>query len=396
MTTYFSSGVTCRPGSVSRLSAAPSAVESLRVGTAVHFIGLLRSPVSWAKVGRETVAALDSLGAHVSSVSLKGFLYDEAFPLPEAVEAATARERREGWDVALDYPPNFARLTGRRRAGILIWEADRFPPHWARPAARYLDVAFVPSRFCLEAAARSGIPREKLVVAPFGVDTAVYNPDGPAAALPTGRSFNFLAVAAAHIRKGLAELVTAFRDAFTATDDVGLLIKCPPAESLSGRPWEYASFRDFLPEDAGGRIALVAGSLSEGEMAALYRAADVYVQPSYGESFGLGALEAAGCGKPVVATGWGGALSYLDGSNSWLLECDLVDAGAFAYDWRRGDGPVRMARPRVDHLAEVLRRAYEDAAARAAKAAAARQTALAFTWRNSAEAVLRTLEARSQ
>jgi D-inositol-3-phosphate glycosyltransferase len=52
------------------------------------------------------------------------------------------------------------------------------------------------------------------------------------------------------------------------------------------------------------------GSRSQEELPAYYAAADVVAMPSYSESFGLVALEAMACGRPVVASRVGG-LAYL-------------------------------------------------------------------------------------
>ncbi len=362
----------------------------LHMENALHLISLMRSPVSWAKVARELGAALDAEGAYLSAVSLKGFLYDESFPLPAALEAALSRRRKPGLDLALDYPPNFSRLDGRRRAGILIYEADRFPPHWSEAASRHLDLAFVPSRFTLEAAAASGVPRDMLRLAPFGVNTRLYTPDGPPFDLPPGPAFTILAVAAPHVRKGLAELTAALTLAFGPSDDVRLVIKTPPLSSLSRRPWEYKGPSDFLSAPPDPRVTLISQNLSEDEMASLYRAADLFVQPSYGESFGLAPLEAAACGTPVAATAWGGVLEYLSEENSYLVEFDLVDASAFAYDWPPGD-TVHMARPRVGHLADVLRRAYANPSELAGKATLAHAAARTFTWRRTARAIIASI-----
>ncbi len=52
-----------------------------------------------------------------------------------------------------------------------------------------------------------------------------------------------------------------------------------------------------------------------------YRAADVVVMPSRSESFGLVALEAAACGRPVVAAAVGGLRTLVDdGVTGYLLE----------------------------------------------------------------------------
>ena len=52
-----------------------------------------------------------------------------------------------------------------------------------------------------------------------------------------------------------------------------------------------------------------------------YRAADVVLVPSRSESFGLVALEAAACGRPVVAAGVGGLRTIVDdGGTGFLIE----------------------------------------------------------------------------
>ncbi len=334
--------------------------------------------------------ALAGESARVSAGSSRGYLYDLDFPLHAQVEAAIRRSRIEGWDLALVYPGNFSRLRSVRRAGILIWEGDRFPEHWARSACEHLDVAFVPSEFTLEAAVASGIPPAMLRVAPFGVDGDVYRPDGPAMRLSSRRTFTFLAVAAPHIRKGLAELIDAFGSAFAPGDDVDLVIKCPPSVRSARRSWEYAGVESFIGRERCGQIRVLTGSLDESSMASLYRAADVYVQPSFGESFGLAPLEALACGRPIIATGWGGALTFLDRSNSWLVDYDLIDACSFAYDWS-GDEKVQMARPRRESLAGALADSYRDGTARRKKGAAAIKTARRFTWKRCAQTILEAL-----
>jgi D-inositol-3-phosphate glycosyltransferase len=50
-----------------------------------------------------------------------------------------------------------------------------------------------------------------------------------------------------------------------------------------------------------------------------YRAADVVLVPSRSESFGLVALEAAACGRPVVAAAVGGLRTIVDDGRTGLL-----------------------------------------------------------------------------
>ena len=89
-----------------------------------------------------------------------------------------------------------------------------------------------------------------------------------------------------------------------------------------------------------------------------FRAADVCVVPSYSESFGLVAIEAQGCGTPVVAAAVGGLVTAVDDGVSGLL-VDSHDPRAFA---------------------DALERLIVQPALRAEFSAGARMHASAFGW----------------
>ena len=63
------------------------------------------------------------------------------------------------------------------------------------------------------------------------------------------------------------------------------------------------------------------GSISRTQLKYYYNSADLYVLPSYYESFGLSVLEAAACGKPTIASKVGGLPSIIrDNETGFLLE----------------------------------------------------------------------------
>jgi glycosyltransferase involved in cell wall biosynthesis len=63
----------------------------------------------------------------------------------------------------------------------------------------------------------------------------------------------------------------------------------------------------------------VLGTLADGEIERLYRAADVFAFPSTKEGFGLAALEALASGLPVVASDLDSLTTFLEDDRSALL-----------------------------------------------------------------------------
>jgi D-inositol-3-phosphate glycosyltransferase len=107
-----------------------------------------------------------------------------------------------------------------------------------------------------------------------------------------------------------------------------------------------------------------------------YRAADVVVVPSRSESFGLVALEAAACGRPVVAAAVGGLRILVDhGTTGFLVENHAPDAYAGYVRKLLGDpdlaaemGEAAASRARAytwSTAAGRLRRVYADLTSRA-------------------------------
>lgn len=68
------------------------------------------------------------------------------------------------------------------------------------------------------------------------------------------------------------------------------------------------------------------GAVRQSMLPDFYSAADVYVLPSYSESFGLAALEAMACGTPVVVSRVGGLKTFInDGETGYLIPWQCPD-----------------------------------------------------------------------
>jgi glycosyltransferase involved in cell wall biosynthesis len=82
--------------------------------------------------------------------------------------------------------------------------------------------------------------------------------------------------------------------------------------------------RGSLAEQAGrgghGASISFLGWLSPEDCARRLRACDVYVSASLQEAGGVAVLEAMACGRPVVATAWGGHLTSIDDTAGLLVD----------------------------------------------------------------------------
>jgi L-malate glycosyltransferase len=144
--------------------------------------------------------------------------------------------------------------------------------------------------------ARGARPRLQLHVLPPGIDDGLWVPAG------AGTGQDVLVLANLEVRKGIHVAVDAFARLASDLPQARLLVAGagPEAEVIRTRV-------DRLP--ARERVKFL-GHVGREQAKASMQGCDVYCLPSYGEPFGMTALEAMACAKPVVATDAGG-LRYL-------------------------------------------------------------------------------------
>ncbi len=366
----------------------------------INYHGLFGSPMSWAQVNREMVLALDRLGCRVTVMAYRGFGYDPDFPIDDRIRSLRSGPRSPEWDLAFEYPLNYDRLRSKRKAGLLVYETTELPPHWARAVREHLDLLVVPSTFCMRAAERSGIPGERIVRVPYAYDPSRFTPCPGSAVERDGLEdrFTFLCLAMPHLRKGLRELVRAFHEEFDPEEPVQLILKLPYLPGRHRRkPWELEDLEAWMPqqetEPSCRRIHVVCRSEPPDRIPSLLAQCDAYVQPSYGEGFGLAILEAKAVGKPTIVTGWGGHMDFCTADNSYLVDYEMIPAGESQYD--NGSNSALCARPLVSSLRKQMRRVFRNPEEARTKAVRSLDDIRSLTWESVARQLVAVLQERT-
>jgi len=343
------------------------------------------------------VTALDALGCEVTATGCRGFLFDPDFPLPDRLRHFMGRSSRGDVVLSFEYPPNYWKLEGRIKVGMLVYETRPLPPRWSAATRNHLDMLLVPSRFCIDIMLASGIPAELVRLVPYGHNPSIFHPGRLPPTGLTAKEFTFLHIAMPHRRKGTDLLLRAFTRAFSRRDPVRLIIKTTYTRPSSGRqrPWEGPDLSELIASALASRpdppsIRLIVSRNPPGAMGDYYAACDCYVQPSGSEGFGLAILEAMACGRPVIATGYGGHLDFCRNGAAYMIDYTLGPAGPAQYDHE--DPEALIAVPSEDHLTELMRRVYENRAEADDVAAAGRRAAAPLTWEAAARETIRIIE----
>jgi glycosyltransferase involved in cell wall biosynthesis len=265
-------------------------------------------------VGFDTSSWL--IGSRVRSLGRK-FVLDRSIGHPVAKERifSDLRERYPAW----------AATVPMKAAGYIAEEDDEH---------RLSDIIVVPSAFVSETLTSQGVPRAKIRVVPFGTDLSVFKPSEPRR--PVGRVI-FLFVGSLSARKGVPTLLEAWRAAAMVDTELWLAGSGSlPRSEIAGLP---AGVRLFGPQ-------------SRDQVAALMRAADVFVFPSFFEGLAQVQIEALASGLPVIGTRESGAGELVrDEHNGFVVPAG--DAAALADRMKQLAGrPRDLARLRDAVLAE--------------------------------------------
>lgn len=165
---------------------------------------------------------------------------------------------------------------------------------------------------------------------PHGIDDRVWRPAPDA---PVKQTVLFLANL--EVRKGIHVLLDAFEV---------LAARLPQARlRIAGDGPERAAVERRLHVSASADRVELLGRVDRERALALMQSCDVYCLPSYAEPFGITAVEAMACGRPVVATAAGGLQHLVPDAGGRRVPAGDPAALAGALEELLGDPRLRQA-----------------------------------------------------
>ncbi|MFT4583111.1 MAG: glycosyltransferase involved in cell wall biosynthesis [Gammaproteobacteria bacterium] len=240
------------------------------------------------------------------------------------------------------------------RIGFWVWELASVRKSWI-PAFDLFDEIWVPSEFCRRAFAAH--TEKPVTVIPHVVEVKPERRSTEESRARLGWdhsdvTFLYVFDASSSLqRKNPDALLAAFLTEFQHEPSVRLVIK------VTNLNVEKAFKTRLCALAAKHRnVEIISKNITIEELDDLYNAANCYVSPHRSEGFGLTIAESMACGKPVIATNYGGSTNFVNPSVAYPLDFSLVEIQENHGPYTKG---FVWAEPSVQHLCKLLRTIVE-------------------------------------
>jgi glycosyltransferase involved in cell wall biosynthesis len=280
-----------------------------------------------------------------------------------------------------------------------VWETNKIPESW-NAIIRTFDAVCVPCTHNIKALKNSGVSIPVFLV-PHGADTTMFHPANQRITLPEGEDrFVFVSVFDFQHRKNPESLLRAYWEAFTSDDRVLLVIKTYGSSRKEIRSAIMNYKRKLGFGESTAPLYVMSGICEEKQLKGLYTAGDAFVLPTRGEGVGLPFIEALSSGLPVIATGWGGQMDFLNEKNSFLVKYKLEspsismnseNAISTTYPSFAEKGQL-WAEADIEHLKQQMRNAFYNPELCKQKGTQGRQDMLKMTWEKAGIAMKKVIE----
>ena len=351
----------------------------------------------YANMNRQYVITLTKMG-----VAVRPILVSTAKQVEKSLEDEMTRLSYT--PVNPNCPKIYAtNVPGRHRGFTVAYTMMETEERVHESLARSMEVAnelWVPCEWNKQTFTNGGV-KKPIKVMPLAINEDLYKPADPTVVwnFPT-KGYVFYSVSTWLWRKGFDVLLKAYSKAFTADDDVSLIIfthvpgTTPDnfAKVIKNTVYDFVGGKTNLPH-----LAVVTSYLDACITPRMYNSVDSFVLFSRGEGWGLPYCEAAASGLPIIGADHGGQKMFLNRDNALLVEPDqvvgchpsLLPVSPFYHGMKF----VSYSDKAIDEAAEKMRFVYENREKMKEMAVKCRTGLLENnTWRISAKRVAQRLK----
>jgi glycosyltransferase involved in cell wall biosynthesis len=334
----------------------------------LNIAGYFRSENGLGEGGRLIVAMVEAAGLPYRTQTFAG-------PHSRQKHAYTDRGEAGSYDVNIacvnaEQMPRFAGqvgpdfFKGRYTIGTWFWETEEFPPR-LRGALDFVDEVWMPSDYSRDAL--QAVTNKPVITLPLPIVAPRVDPalDRARLGLPDGYLFLYtFDLFSTARRKNPIGVVEAYKRAFKPGDGAHLVLKSANGDK---RREDLAE----LLEAGRGRpdITVIDDYVPAEHIDAMIAACDAYVSLHRAEGFGLGMAMAMSLGKPVIATGYSGNLTFMNDSNSYLVGWKRTQVGPGVPIYPADD---HWADPDLEEAARLMRHVFDNQVESAGRGAKAR------------------------
>ena len=314
----------------------------------------------------------------------------------EDIKQMIANSRMPDWNapsIRIWHQHDMAQFVGNgEKYGFPIFELDTFLDLEIHHLS-YLDHWLVASEWAksvmvdqLKSIRGEDELNEKTHVIPLGVDRNIFRES-----VSHRKETIFYNCGKWEIRKGHDVLIQAFNQAFNEDDDVELWMMCdnPFYSEEDNFKWE----RLYRTSKLGEKVRIIPRQKTQQDVYNIMSQTDCGVFPSRAEGWNLELLEMMSCGKSVITTNYSAHTEFCNADNSMLVEVPEKEK-AVDGKWFRGQGSwAKIEEKQIKELAEHMRTVHEKKKEDSLNInQAGVDTAKKFSWKNSAENLLKVIE----
>lgn len=296
----------------------------------ILFHGPYRYPDSYSHLSRNLLFELDNLGAKISCPNKYSSPIWEHVPINLSEKMVNKIKKWSATRFDNNYftfqacvPPSFVYDPNSiANIGYTMFETSKIPTNWLQPLAA-MDQIWLPTRWCRNVFAKTGMAKKILKVVPCGYDPEIFNVDAKPLDLPNlknkivfGCCFDWTP------RKNGREIIASFLRAFNGQDDVVLMLKCFfkfGSDKYSYFREQIRDLRNLTRVNGKPDILVYPEIIPDNQMGRFYRTLDWHLSFTCGEGFNLPVLESMACGVPSIVTMWSGHMDFCNADNCLLI-----------------------------------------------------------------------------